>query len=434
MVGKEANLLLTIFGIVFFSGFFLANSILMCASLIPLFIYFVDFFITPLNVHIKKTGLPPSARLGDILEVKIMGKITGGLGAVIIYDEVPDPFQLVEGSNSKVISKGFKQKGFSFSYKMRCTKRGNYILRVGWETRHVLGLTKAKFSIHEETSQLSVYPTLRRIRKMRFPLGWTQKTQPSGSLAKIGPLSTNFKEIRNYIYGDPFKIINWKASARVAGWRRTYPLVNEYEREGHVATWLFLDADPDLVIGTPAENAVEYGIQAAYVISYYLLSKGYSVGMYVYNHRGDSFNIDKGKKQFIKIVDGLLELTPSSVGLQVFWNEGFSKAVERNRNCLITQSPWVIIITHVNSNNRADLMRGLMKILAYRRRRAQPNILLINILPYDIIPKTSDWEIFSSKMLDVASRSFSSQLQKLGLTVIDWNPKKESIETTFLRA
>ena len=432
LTAKQTNLLLTEFAIIFFFGFLLANSILICASFIPLFIYIAAVLITPTKLQIKKTGLPSSTRLGEIIEVKIAGKLTGGPGAVIIHDEIPDPFELVEGSNYKVVSKGFKEEAFSFSYKIQCTKCGNYGLGIGWETRHILGLTLTQVSVGE-ISQLRVLPALRRIRKIKFPIRTTRRICPSGSAAKIGPLTTDFKEIRNYSYGDPFKIVNWKASARAAGWGKRYPLVNEYEREGGLSIWLFLDADPKLRIGTSIVNTLEYGIRAAYSISYYFLSKGYSLGMYIYNHRGEIIHSDVGKKQFIKVSQSLLKLTPPAAGLQVFWHEGFSKAVERNRRYLITRSPSIVIITHVTASNWSDLQEGFRKILAYKRRRIPSDVLVINILPYSLVPKVNEWEMIAAEMLDVTSRCFSNGLRNLGLTVLNWDPTKESIGNMLLR-
>ena len=430
-IAKENKLLLTGFTVIFFAGFLLANSILICASFIPLFIYFIGVFIGPPKAQIKKIDLPSSVRLNEIIDVEIAGKVTGGPGAVVICDEVPEPFQLVEGSNYKVISKGLKEKVFSFSYKIRCTKCGNYWLGAGWETRHILGLTKTQVSF-DEAGQLRVFPIIPKIRRMKLPMRMTQRVHPSESIAKIGPLSTDFKEIRNYFYGDSFKIINWKASAKATSRGKLTPLVNEYEREGKLAIWLFLDANPDLRIGTSIENALEYVIRAAYTISYYFLNKGYCLGAYVYNHQGENIYFDTGKKQFIKIAENLLKLIPRNVGLQVFWDEGFSKAVERNQKYLITRSPGIVIITHVTSSNLNDLLNGLRKILVYKRRRRQRYILLINILPYDFIPKVNNWEIFAGKMLGVASRSFSNRLRNLGVTVLDWNPRKESMEIALL--
>ena len=70
MIAKETNLPVIWFATIFFSGFLLANSILICASFIPLFIYLVGFFVAPLEVEIKRTGLPRSARLGEIVEIE----------------------------------------------------------------------------------------------------------------------------------------------------------------------------------------------------------------------------------------------------------------------------------------------------------------------------------------------------------------------------
>ncbi len=433
LTSKESSLLLAGFATVFFSGFLLANSILICASFIPLFIYFMGVFVASPEVQIEKSDLPSSARLGEIVEAKIAGKITGGPGAVVICDEVPETFQLVEGSNYEVVPKGFGERTFSFSYKILCTKCGTYRLGVGWEARHIFGLTQSHVSI-EETGQLRVFPISPKIRKMKLPLRMTQRIRPSEGLAKIGPISTDFKEIRNYVYGDPFKIINWKASARAAGRGKQYPLVNEYEREGKLSLWLFLDAHPDLRIGTSFENALEYCIRAAYSISYYFLNKGYSLGMYIYNHQGETVHSDTGKKQFIRVVSNILRLTPPKAGLQVFWDEGFSKALERNQKQLISQSPGIVIITHVTQSNWRDLLNGLRRVLVYQRRRRQASVMLINILPYNVMPKVNDLEIFAAKMLDVASRSFSNRLRSLGVTVLDWDPRKESMEFTLLRS
>lgn len=428
---RGTRLFLSGFTVIFFSGLLLANPILISASIIPLLIYLLVVFIDPPKVRIKEIDLPSSSGVDEIVEVRISGDITGGPGAAVVYGEVPEAFQLIEGSNYVVISKGFKEKAFDFSYKVKCAKYGYFRLGVGAEARHALGLTLTDFSI-KETVSLVVLPTLPRIRKMKLPLRMRQRIHPSGSIAKTGPLSTDFKEIRNYSFGDPFKIINWKASARAARRGNLYPMVNEYEREGKLSIWLFLDANPELRIGTSIRSTLEYGAWLAYSLSYYFLSKGYSLGMGIYNHRGETLYFDTGKKQFLKVTGSLLKLTGSQDGLDVTWDYGFSKSVEMNREYLITQATGIIIITHVASGNWVDLQNGLRKILIYGSRKAKHNVTLINILPYGIVPKTNDWETFASSVLSVASRSYSERLRSLGLTVLDWDPKEKGVETALL--
>lgn len=429
---KGTNLLIVWFTVTFFSGFLLANPVLICASFIPLFVYLMALLTAPSETQIKKIGLPSSARNDELVHVKIEGKIGGGLGAVVIHDEIPKPFQLIEGTNYKIISKEFKNKEFSFSYKMRCTKCGIYVLQTGWETRHILGLHQSQFSTTQEIQQLRVFPVLPKIRRVRLPTPKSKRIQPSGSVADIGPLSTDFKEIRSYFYGDPFKIINWKASARAAGRGGDFPLVNEYEREGKLAIWLFLDSSPGLAIGTSIDNALEYCIRGAYVLSYSFLSKGYSLGMYIYNHRGETFHADLGKKQFIRIAEELLKLCSPKAGLELFWDEGLLKAVERNRKYLLSQCPRVVVITHLTLENWSDILAGTKRILAYRRRREQPSVILINVLPYRFISASSDEAMFAARVFEETSRSLSSRLRDSGLIVLDWEPRNESMENLLL--
>lgn len=417
----------------FFSGFVLANSILICASFIPLFIYLAGFLTAPIKVELVKTGLPSSARLNEIIEVKVTGRLTGGYGAVVVYDEVAEPFKLVEGSNYAVACKKTKENTFGFSYKIRCTKCGNYVLGLSWETRHILGLFSSQVSVAQQIKRLRVFPELPKMDKIRLPAHRTLRFQPGGSVAKIGPLSTDFKDIRNYSYGDPFKFINWKASARAAGWGKQGLLVNEYEREGRQTIWLFLDSSPDLNIGTSVESVLQHAVRFAYITSYLFLSKGYSLGMYVYNHQGEIFYSDFGKKQFFKIANALLKLASLRVGLQVFWSEGFSRAVEKNQNYLVTQSPRIVVVTHITQSNWNDLLAGLRKILSYRRMRERRNIVVINILPYSIVSPSNDREMFAAKLLNKMSRSYSNKLRNLGFTVFDWDPKEDSQETMLMK-
>jgi uncharacterized protein (DUF58 family) len=424
---QKERTLLTGFTLLFFSGFFLASSILIGASFIPLFIYFAGALIQTPKVRIKRMGLPSSAMLGQTIGVEISGKVTGGIGTVIVFDEIPEPFELIEGSNYKVVSKEFGERDFDFAYRIRCTKCGDYMFNLGYETRHILGHTTTSVSI-EENERLTVFPMLHKIRKMKLPILSSRRTYPVKGVTKIGPLSTDFKEIRNYFYGDPFKIINWKASARAASLGKTLPLVNEYEREGKPTVWIFFDANPDLMIGTTTENVLDYSVQIAYNASYYFLKRGYSLGMYIYNHRGEHVQSGTGKRQFVQITNKLLHATHTKSGLGISWEEGFAKAFELSQSYFDPRSTVIVIITHVAASNFGDLVNGLMQILARKRMRRYLDVLLINILPYNLVPKTNNWETFAAETRDVASRSFSGQLRNLGLTVLDWEPKEESME------
>lgn len=427
-LSKEASQLLTWFTVLFLFGLFLANPAMLYASLIPIFIYLVGVS-TPLpKVEVKRIGLTGSAWVGETKEIRVMGQIKGGIGTVIIYDDLPKHFELVEGSNYKVFWKGFREKTFCFSYQVRCTKRGNYYFRgVDWESRHVLGLRVPKRGSSEELSQLTVRPKVFTFRRLRILQNRAYVMYPMESVIKVGPRSTDFREIRDYFPGDPFKVINWKASARFWARGKVNPLVNEYEREGKQSVWIFLDAHPEMSIGTFVENSFEHAIKVAGGVAYHFLTRGFRLGMYVYNDLGRMFYPDTGKKQFYRIFEELLKLKPLGVGVRVYWEEGISKAVEKNRKYLITLSPHIVIITHVTPHRIKDLSYGLKRILSYRGKTRRAKTIVVNVLPYDLIPKTNEMEVFAANMLEARSKGLSSYLRRTGARVLDWNPRDDNL-------
>lgn len=435
VLSKEASQLLTWFAVFFLLGLALANPLMIYASIIPIFLYCLGAFIPSPKVEAKKIGLEGSAWVGETREVQVTGRISGGLGMVTLHDKLPEHFALTEGSNYRIIRKGFGDKMFSFSYKIKCTKRGTYYFKgIDWESRQILGLRVPRRGSCGRPSMLTVCPrvvTFRRIRVLRN-VGYAM--YPTESVAKVGTSGTDFKDIRDYVPGDPFSFINWKASARVLTRGKHNPLVNEYEREGKQSVWIFLDAHPEMNIGTSVADAFEHAIEAAISVAYYFLNRGFRLGMYVYNDLGKTFYPDTGKEQFIRIFGELLRLKPLGIGLRMYWQEGLLKAIEKNRKYLITLSPRVVIITHVTSGRLKDIVAGLTKISSFRRetRRARTKTMVFNILPYNLIPKINETEESAAKLLEIRSRELSRHLCRLRATVLNWDPENENLGTKLM--
>jgi len=427
-LSREAGQLLTWFAILFLLGLFLANPAMLYASLIPIFIYLAGISIPLPEVEAKRIGLTGSAWVDETREVLISGRIYRGIGTVIVYDELPKHFELVKGSNYKVFWKGFRERTFCFSYQVRCTKRGNYYFKgVDWESRHALGLRVPRRGSSKESSRLSIRPKVFTFRRLRILQNRAYVMYPMESVIKVGPRSTDFREIRDYHPHDPFKFINWKASAKVWARGKVNPLANEYEREGKQSVWIFLDAHPEMSIGTSIQNTFEHAIKVASGVAYHFLTRGFRLGMYVYNDLGMTFYPDTGKKQFYRIFEELLKLKPLGVGVHVYWEEGLSKAVEKNRKYLISLSPHIVIITHVSPHRIEDLSYGLKRILTYRGKTRRAKTIVVNVLPYDLIPRRNEMEMFAANLLTTRSTRLSRQLRRTGAIVLDWNPREENL-------
>jgi len=430
----EVKELLVLFTLLFISGLLLTSRVLLLTSFVPLFIYLFGTSLPPPKIEAKRVHSQNSASISETIDVQATGTITGGIGTMILYEELSEPFELVEGSNYKAVWKGLSARKFDFHYKARCTKRGNYYFKgLEWEFRPLLGLKQPIKGVLGEPNDLTVSPRIFDVRKIRIPHKISFISTPLQGRTRLGAMSTDFREIRQYVPGDPFKLINWKATARMSTGIEDSLLINEYEREGKLCVWIFLDAHQDLRFGTSIENAFEHGIEAAINLTHLFLNKGFLLGMYIYNDLEERFYPDTGKRQFIKIANRLLTLYSVEKRLQFYVVEGLPEAIETNRTLLTSLSPLMVVITHLTQNNVDELIQSIKKIIAYSRRKYRAKALVVNVLPYDLIPKRNRFEELASQALEAKSKRLSEELCMLGVVVLDWNPRKENFGSVLIK-
>ncbi len=398
-------------------------------SLIPVSFIIIGFIAQPPgHISIQIKNLVTRARVGDTIEVHYEVTVGSGLGSFSLYQEVPPYFELVEGNNWRIFWKGLYPQTYSYSYKIRCTKRGSYIqLPIKWEGNHLLRFIATREGKSGEPHELVVYPKILNIRRIRGVPGIAMSPFPVVDMAKIGVPTSDFREIRSYVYGDPIKNINWKATARAAG-PAPWPLINEYEVEGKKSVWVFLDASKVLEVGTDIENVFEYCLEAANSAVYFFLNCGYKVGMYVYNTDDRLFYPDAGKKQFLKISRELIGIQS---GNKV---DEFPVAVEKCRRYILGYNPLCVIVTRLDSGHSESLLQGVKKLrqLRGRQRRKLP-VMIINVPSYNILTGGDEYNANTSVLMQLNTRPRVQQLRRLGASVLDWNPKKESFGTALLK-
>ena len=412
------------------AGLLLSNLIMLAMGLVPLCMLLIGLLIEPpRRLSIRASEVKTLIWLGDVVRIEWEITISGGLGIVALFQELPGHFALVEGNNLKVCWKGWGPRTVTFAYKVRCAKRGTYILPpVQWEARHTLGLTETGQGTLGEPVELTVRPKILNLSRIRGVAGIATSPFPVIDVAKIGVTTTDFREIRSYVHGDPVKDINWKATARKAAGGPLWPLVNEYEVEGKKSVWLFLDAASYLEVGTDIENVFEYCLEAASGVAYYFTDRGYRVGMYIYNDGNRLFYPDAGKKQFLRISRELIKLNTTEQ------SDEFPKAIEKCRRYLLGYNPLCIIITRLDSEAGNTIVQGVTKLrqLRGRRRRKLP-VMVINIAGYHVIPKLDQYDENTSTMLRLHNRPLVQQLRRMGTSVLEWNPGQENFSTALLR-
>ncbi len=412
------------------AGLIFGNMVVLVMSLVPLILMLAGLITEPpQQVKISGNKLDPFIWVGEEVEISREVTLEDGLGIVTLYQELPPHFSLVEGNNYRIIKKGRGKTAFNFSCKVRCARRGRYVLPpVRWETRHVLGLTQAYYGVAGEPAELLVQPRILNIRRIRGISGIAASPFPVIDVAKMGVATTDFREIREYVYGDPVKNINWKATARQAAQGRIQPLVNEYEVEGKKSVWLFLDAASYLEVGTNIENSFEYCLEAANGLAYYYTGRGYRVGMYIYNDGGRLFYPDTGKKQFLRISRELINLETSPKNYEL------PGAIEKCRRYLLGYNPMCVIVSRLDTKYSGDIIRGVTKLrmLTGRRRRKLP-VMVVSVPGYNIIPRLDEQDDNSALMLQMETRPVSLRIRRMGASLLEWNPRRENFSTALLR-
>jgi uncharacterized protein (DUF58 family) len=429
MLTSHSIKLLGLFSGILIVGLVLGNHIILAMSLVPLCYFLLGLlFMTPtrLDMIVSRTDL--RAQVGDTIEIKYEISVNNGLGPVSFFQELPQHFTLLEGNNLRVFWKGWHSRNITFSYKVNCTKRGIYSLSpLHWEANHVLRLRPTETGVLGKTVELTVRPRLMNIRRIRGLPGIATSPFPVIDMAKIGVATTDFREIRNYVYGDPVKNINWKATARNTR-PDSWPLTNEYEVEGKKTVWIFQDASRFLEVGTDIENVFEYCLEATHSITYYFLDRGYRVGLYVFNDSGKLFYPDAGKKQFLKISRALINLKASQ---QL---DELPLAVEKCRRYILGYNPLCVIITGLDSRFNDSIIRGVKKLRQLRGRNLHKlPVMVINVPRYNIIPRREIFDENTSLLMQLKTRPCISQLRQLNASVLDWNPKKENFSAAFLK-
>ncbi|MBC8521794.1 MAG: DUF58 domain-containing protein [Candidatus Syntrophoarchaeum sp.] len=421
------------FASLFLIGLLFGNMVFIYMGLIPLFLLLFGLLIDqPREVEIERGDLNKSVWTDDELEVNIKVRIMDGIGIVTLIDELPSTFELVDGNNFRMLWKGLGEKELMLSYKVKCVKRGSYTLsNVKWGSRHVLGLKKEISGTCDTEVGLTVRPRTMELRKIRGKKDIASSLFPRADMSKIGVSTTDFKEIRNYQYGDPLSKINWKATARRVG-RGGFatPLVNEYEYEGKKTIWIFLDAASSLEIGTSIDNVFEYALKSADAVTRYFTDRGYRVGMYLYNDGEKLFYPDTGKKQYLKLSKELVDLKSYDR------NEGLDNAVRKCRAHILRYNPLSIVITEIRSESSESLIEGIKKLSAMSggRRRKRVPIMVVNVLSHYLNPTPpSEYKEYAISLQKIKHSPITSKLRRMGATVVEWDPQKDKFTTVLIR-
>lgn len=300
-------ILLLSFGIVLLiPGFFLKNSLtifiiynLICAALL-----IIDYSITP-NSSILSIEAMESYNL-SIYEREEIAFSVYNKGDYRVYvemkDEIPD-FNFK--ADSKLMT-GFvdpKEKEV-LKYEVIPQKRGAFSFK-GLHVRYMgkLGLCMKTFRL-DLNREYKIYPNLKNLRKYRLSICNNRSFKQGQKSLKMLGRGTSFESLREYVPGDEYRKINWKATAR-----GNKPIINQYEPEKNQHVHMLIDTGRPMSYTVNGHRKLDMVVNTALVLSDIVNQNGDQSALLLFNTEVNNMVMPgKGAAHRNKILEALYHI------------------------------------------------------------------------------------------------------------------------------
>lgn len=264
-------------------------------------VVFVDILIlVQAQKFIKAKRLTPNhLSLGDPNKIKIDIKNDFMLGLSLeILDEIPDEFQIRDlRFNVDLGPKVQKTVDYSLHPKIRGEYRF-YDINIFIKT--TIGLAEKRLLV-ESKQDILVYPSMIQMKRYSL-LALTRISFLKGikNVRKIG-LSHEFAQIRNYVKGDDFRTINWKATSR-----KNMLMVNQFQEQRSQQIFCVIDKGRSMQLPFDGMKLIDYAINTSLVISNISIQKKDKAGLLTFsNVIGSTIKADSKPTQLNKILETL---------------------------------------------------------------------------------------------------------------------------------
>ena len=238
--------------------------------------------------------LPERFSNGDENDVSI--RVESGYAFPVgleVIDEVPFVFQ----RRDACFRASLRPRGeTTITYRLRPTERGAYAFgRVRLFATSPVGLVQRRQTCCEP-QEVKVYPSFLMLRQYEL-LAMSNNLTEMGikRIRRIGH-NTDFEQIREYVAGDDYRTINWRATAR-----RSRLMVNVYQEERSQQVYCVIDKgrmmqqafapapQPSPTGSQETMTLLDYSINAALVLSFVAVNKQDRAGLLTFSSQIETF-------------------------------------------------------------------------------------------------------------------------------------------------
>jgi uncharacterized protein (DUF58 family) len=269
-----------------------------------------------------------------------------------IVDELPAQFQ----ERNWYIKQRFSSRSrHEVEYVLKPMTRGEYFFgNINVFIKGPLQLAKRRFVFPAEET-IKVYPSYVQMRRYHL-LAVSNRLQEAGvkRVRRLGH-SMEFEQIKEYVRGDDYRTINWKATARKGGL-----MVNNFTDERSQQIYCLLNKGRSMKMPFEGMTLLDYALNASLVLSNVALVKQDKAGLITFAETLDAFlPADKKPTQMNLILETLYKQQTR------YLDPDFEKlySIIRNR---ITHRSLLVLFTNFESMDSLEReMPSLKKISQY---------------------------------------------------------------------
>lgn len=276
---------------------------------------------------------------------------------VQVIDEVPVQFQLRNTKfEGKLLSGGSK----TLNYNLRPTRRGEYNFgALNIFVSSPLSLVRRRFRFDQEKT-VPCYPSYLQLRKYEL-MAASNRLHELGvkRMRRIGQ-SMEFEQIRNYVVGDDYRTVNWKATARVGEL-----MVNQFTDERSQPVYCIIDKGRMMKMPFEGLSLLDYAINASLVLSNIALYKQDKAGLITFSEQmGVHLKASRSPSQMKTITEVLFNQKSRYL-------ESNYEVLYANIRRKVTQRSLMLLFTNFDS------LSSMRRQLPYLRRMNRSHLLVV---------------------------------------------------------
>lgn len=288
---------------------------------------------------------------GDDNEVTIRLESSFAVNVKVeVIDELPVQFQIRDFSKEVALPPG---EVSALVYTLRPVTRGVYAFG------YVIGLVTTPIGLMvrkvkgAEPQEVKVYPSFIKIHQYELmAISQNLTLQGQKQVRKIGN-SKEFDTIKDYVFGDDPRNINWAATAR-----RGHLMTNHYIDERAQNVYCLIDKSRAMKMPFEGMTLLDYAINASLVMSNVALKKGDLAGLISFEHKVDtSVKASNRGAQIYQIMEALYHQDTS-------FDEPDFASLYTFTTSMVNQRSLLLLFTNFESIHSLERQMPYLKMLS----------------------------------------------------------------------